>query len=325
MNFFVLFIVILSAFCSHYLTRLLIPLLRIRTLDIPNDRSSHITPTPSGGGTVFVFLYLLASIIHLYFLEYDSSSLFTQCLLFPVLALPLAIVGFIDDRFSLPSYCRFIVQICTSLLIIYHSQLSAQAAPLVFFFLVISVVGIINFTNFMDGLDGLVAGCMTVAISAAAIELSPPSTVYVLLGSLLGFLSFNWSPAKIFMGDVGSTFLGAFFSHLVLLSSSWTQAFSILLLSTPLLSDAVICIFRRLRAGQPIFKAHSLHLFQRLYQAGLSHSMVSFIYILASLLLAIALVFGDISHLLICVLIELLAGYFLDKYVAVPFALSSDS
>ena len=113
MNFFVLFIVILSAFCSHYLTRLLIPLLRIRTLDIPNDRSSHITPTPSGGGTVFVFLYLLASIIHLYFLEYDSSSLFTQCFLFPVLALPLAIVGFIDDRFSLPSYCRFIVQICT--------------------------------------------------------------------------------------------------------------------------------------------------------------------------------------------------------------------
>ena len=134
--------------------------------------------------------------------------------------------------------------------------------------LVIAVTAVINFTNFMDGLDGLVAGCMVVTIATLSITLGAPWPLWALVGSLLGFLLWNWSPAKVFMGDVGSTFLGAIFAGLVLQAPTWQQSFCFLLLSTPLLADAFFCVFRRLFAGQRVFEAHRLHLFQRLHQAG---------------------------------------------------------
>ena len=102
----------------------------------------------------------------------------------------------------------------------------------VFVLLVIAVTAVINFTNFMDGLDGLVAGCMTVIISALAVDLAAPWSMWALLGSLIGFLVWNWSPAKVFMGDVGSTFLGAVFAGLVLQAPSWSRM-SYLLVATP--------------------------------------------------------------------------------------------
>ena len=79
------------------------------------------------------------------------------------------------------------------------------------------------------------------------------------------------------MGDVGSTFLGAVFAGLVLQASSLSDAFSYLLVATPLLADACLCVPRRMLAGQRVFKAHRLHLFQRLNQAGWPHSRVSLI------------------------------------------------
>ena len=144
-----------------------------------------------------------------------------------------------------------------------------------FSFLLLSVTAVINFINFMDGLDGLVAGCMAVSISALGLLISSDLSTWALVGSLLGFLFWNWSPAKVFMGDVGSTFLGAIFAGLVLQASTWHQALGFLFVSTPLLGDALICVLRRLVAGHCIFQAHRLHLFQRLHQAGWSHSRVS--------------------------------------------------
>jgi len=143
------------------------------------------------------------------------------------------------------------------------------------------------------------------------------------VGSLLGFLFWNWSPAKVFMGDVGSTFLGAIFALLVLQASSWPEALAMLLVATPLLGDACLCVPRRMMAGQQVFQAHRLHLFQRLHQAGWPHARVSTFYISATVLLATAFLWGGLSWVIALAVVELLIGVWLDQKVAVPFAVAS--
>ena len=215
------------------------------------------------------------------------------------------------------------MQLATALLVILVSPLPLPllALPL----LLIAVTAVINFTNFMDGLDGLVAGCMFVAIAALAIALGAPLPVWALVGSLLGFLLWNWSPAKVFMGDVGSTFLGAVFAGLVLQAKSWPEALVLLMVATPLLGDACLCVPRRLLAGQRVFQAHRLHLFQRLHQAGWPHARVSSLYIAGTAVLAAALLAGGWLWVVGLAVVELFVGYWLDRHVAVPFAVASQS
>ena len=296
-----------------------IPYLRRRLMDHPNARSSHISPTPRGGGLAFVLVSVLASVIALFRAEL-STAFFDGLLL---LVLPLAFVGFLDDRHNLPSGLRFGVQLFTALPIILVSPLPITwtALPL----LLIAVTALINFTNFMDGLDGLVAGCMFVAISTTAIALSLPWSIWALAGALFGFLVWNWSPAKVFMGDVGSTFLGAVFAGLVLQATSWSEGLGCLLVASPLLGDAFFCVPRRLLAGQRVFQAHRLHLFQRLHQAGWSHARVSLTYIAATSILAVGMLSGGWPYVLGLSVLELLAGVWLDQWVAVPFAIASKS
>ena len=127
------------------------------------------------------------------------------------------------------------------------------------------------------------------------------------------------------MGDVGSTFLGAVFAGLVLQAPSWPQALGCLLVATPLLGDACLCVLRRLLVGQRVFEAHRLHLFQRLYQAGWSHSRVSLTYIAATAFLAVAIIVGGWPWVFILAVSELLLGVWLDQRVAVPFSVASKS
>jgi UDP-N-acetylmuramyl pentapeptide phosphotransferase/UDP-N-acetylglucosamine-1-phosphate transferase len=187
------------------------------------------------------------------------------------------------------------------------------------------IVAVINFTNFMDGLDGLVAGCMAVALAAAALQLAAPLPIWALVGSLLGFLIWNWSPAKVFMGDVGSTFLGALFAGLVLQATTWPEALGLLLVATPLLGDAFLCVPRRLLAGQRVFDAHRLHLFQRLHQAGWPHARVSSVYIAGTAVLAVALLAGGWPWVVGLSVVELFVGFWLDRHVAVSFTVASQS
>jgi Fuc2NAc and GlcNAc transferase len=311
----------LGGAASWWLLRAFIPYLRRRLLDHPNSRSSHEQPTPRGGGVAFVLVAIFACVLG------SISSSFTTPLSAPMLALPLGLVGLLDDRYNLPATWRYAVQLATALSAILVSPLmppSLTGLPLLVL-LMIAVTAVINFTNFMDGLDGLVAGCMAVAIAAAAIQLSAPWPIWALVGALLGFLLWNWSPAKVFMGDVGSTFLGAVFAVLVLQAPSWLEALALLLVATPLLGDACLCLTRRLLAGQRVFNAHRLHLFQRLHQAGCPHACVSSLYIAASVVLAIVLMFGSLPWLLTLASVEILIGLWLDQHVAVPFAVASRS
>ena len=322
-------VVLLAACCSFLLLRVLIPQLRCLLLDEPNSRSSHRQPTPRGGGISFVAVSSLSSFIALF-----SGDGFPTAVL-PLLSFPLAFVGLVDDRHNLPSLWRYGVQLFTAALILGVSPLVKERVPaliagnwlitLALIFLVIAITAVINFTNFMDGLDGLVGCCMLVSIAAVAFSLKAPWSIWALVGSLLGFLFWNWSPAKVFMGDVGSTFLGALFAGLVLQAPTWSDAFNYLLAATPLLGDAFFCVLRRLIARQRVFQAHRLHLFQRLHQAGWSHARVSLIYLASTVLLAVAMLAGGWLWLFILVFAELFLGIWLDQRVAVPFAMASKS
>ena len=301
-----------SALACWLLLRGLIPQLRQRLLDQPNSRSSHHQPTPRGGGVAFVLVAVVASLLALGSGERSATATL------PLLALPLALVGFLDDRHNLPASWRYGVQLATALVLVLLSPLPWPwlALPL----LLITATAVINFTNFMDGLDGLVAGCMAVTLGALAFKVSAPLPLWALVGALLGFLLWNWSPAKVFMGDVGSPFLGAVFAGLVLQAPSWPETLGSLLVATPLVADACLCVPRRLKAGQPVFQAHRLHLFQRLHQAGWSHGQVAGLYISATAASAIALLWGGWQAVLTLAAVELLVGLWLDQRVAVPFA-----
>ena len=313
-----LFSLLLSVFLSWFLLFFLIPYLRSYFLDIPNNRSSHSSPTPRGGGLVFVFVSAVTFILSLLI---SPDIAFTSPFIYgPLLALPLALAGFIDDFRDLASSSRFLVQCATALVLIFISPLP----NLVLFspFFVFAITGLINFTNFMDGADGLLAGCMVLAFITLSITLDVPWTVWSLIGSLLGFLLWNWTPAKVFMGDVGSTFLGAVFLLFSLQADSWVQAIGLVFVLTPIFADAFICVVRRFICGHSIFQAHRLHLYQRIHQAGYSHSFISFLYILGTLITSIAFLFGGLPAVLILAFVEILVGVWLDRHLAVPFSLA---
>ena len=320
-------VVLLAAALSFLLLRALIPQLSRRLLDEPNARSSHRKPTPRGGGIVFVAVTSASAAM-----TFLSAQGLPAAAL-PLLAAPLAVVGLLDDRHNLPATWRYGVQLLTAAVVLGLSPLVQSVGLFVasgswlllpaLGLLLIAVTAVINFTNFMDGLDGLVAGCMAVTIAALATDLIAPWSLWALVGSLLGFLIWNWSPAKVFMGDVGSTFLGAVFAGLVLQAASWTEAFGYLLVATPLLGDACLCIPRRWLAGQRVFQAHRLHLFQRLHQAGWSHARVTLTYIAATALLAVAMLAGGWPWAFSLACVELLLGVWLDQRVAVSFAVAS--
>ena len=325
MLFYIFPAVALSAIAAWTIQHLLLSSLRRWLLDQPNARSSHSQPTPRGGGVVFVIVAALTSSISCLGAVFGQSVLPVSQLFIvalPLLALPVAVVGFFDDRHNLPAILRYWIQLATSLLMLLVSPLSLPfwSLPL----LLIALTAVINFTNFMDGLDGLVTGCMAVAIASVGFALAAPWPLWALVGSLLGFLPWNWSPAKVFMGDVGSTFLGAVFAGLVLQASSWQRAFGYLLVASPLLADACLCVIRRLLDGQRVFQAHRLHLFQRLHQAGWPHARVSFTYIVATAFLAVAMLAGGWPWVFSVAVTELFIGVWLDQRFAVPFTVASD-
>ena len=134
------------------------------------------------------------------------------------------------------------------------------------------------------------------------------------------FLYFNWSPSKIFMGDIGSLFLGTFLVSLIYSNtSSYVGVFKILLLCSPLFLDAIVCIFRRLINKKNIFNSHKSHLYQRLVSNGMNHSKVSIIYILSIALLSIFYIYFNLIYLCIFSGIVFLIGLYLEKNFALEF------
>ena len=232
-------------------------------LDQPNARSSHVRPTPRGGGLAFVLPALFLS----------PSALL-------IIPLPLALVGLVDDRRGLPVRLRLLVQLLTGVALALQAGWSLPVALLA----AVPAAALINAVNFMDGLDGLVASCLALWLVLAALLLPAPS-LGLLAAALLGFLVWNWSPARLFMGDVGSTYLGAVLAGGLLMAAQRvvtgagsSALMALALVALPLLADAFSCLLRRLLAGQRLWQAHRLHLYQRLQRAGWSHRRVAGLY-----------------------------------------------
>jgi Fuc2NAc and GlcNAc transferase len=252
--------------------------------DIPNDRSSHTQVTPRGGGIGFIVAFAIMSIL--------TRETYPLPLPYFWLSLaPLIAVGILDDRFNISSLVRYLIQLGTASIMVY--QLHAFPQPWLTSFgtvgtivaIGLTVIGItagINFYNFMDGLDGLVSGVTVVQLGFLAVW-GNISALWLLVASLLGFIWWNWSPAKIFMGDAGSTFLGATIAIVLLNESDPLRAW----ITLPLMADAIYTIIRRLQRGENITQAHRSHIYQRLQQSGLSHAVVAGIYIAATAIVGI--------------------------------------
>ena len=306
--------IILFSFSSFILSwcllKISLPYLIKNVIDKPNHRSSHELPKPSGGGLSFVISGVVMSLFNGNFL--------------PMICMPLAFIGFMDDLIGLTRILRFSTQLFTVSLIVYDAQfmdnfreLEKPTYFLLLILLIIIGIAIVNFINFMDGVDGLVAGSMILIFLLGSIFISNSYLLFV--GSLLAFLLWNWSPSKVFMGDGGSTFLGALFFSLLLHSSSLFELVKIFIVSSPLLLDAFICVLRRFINNQKIFNPHSSHLYQRLYQAGWNHSSVAILYITCILTLSISMIIGNFALMVYLLLIQFFIGFFLDQKVAIPF------
>lgn len=317
----------LSVTVTALLLRYILHYLKRWFLDQPNSRSSHIHPTPRAGGSSFVFVISIASAIGLLF--------HPDCFIFyHVLALlPLSLIGLLDDFKGVSAIVRYCIQLFTALFLVLYSSFfynsiyspfhdSPLNLLLLLVILIFIITAIINFSNFMDGLDGLFAGSMLVAFCTYALNNSDQWFSWVVVGALSGFLYYNWSPAVVFMGDTGSTYLGALYSILALSSSSLIDFIGLLLVITPLLADPLICIIFRLGSSQNIFKPHKQHLYQRLQQSGLSHHVVACIYMLATAFLGLLFLFTNLLFLSLGSVFVIIVGLYLNRYYAIPYSFS---
>lgn len=268
---------------------------RRQILDHPNERSSHAMPTPRGGGLAIVLIVTGTG------LWFASEAKLNHTLIYILCGLVIAWLGWRDDVHSLPTRVRFAVQALVAAVSIYGlgyfkvvtipllGELHLGVMGIIITFL--WIVGLTNAYNFMDGIDGIAGG---VALSAALGWMWLSSNMQnhfvfwialsIAAGSL-GFLGHNWSPAKIFMGDVASTFLGYSFAVLPLLSAD--ESGDALMLGTLLMwtfiMDTAVTFIRRALKREKVFSAHRTHLYQRLVIGGYQHATISSLYIFLTL------------------------------------------
>jgi UDP-N-acetylmuramyl pentapeptide phosphotransferase/UDP-N-acetylglucosamine-1-phosphate transferase len=269
---------------------------RRQILDHPNERSSHSMPTPRGGGLAIVILVIGTG------LSFAKEAALSHALIYLVCGLVIAYLGWRDDVHSLSPRVRFAVQGLVAVVSIYglgyfksvtiplFGELGLGVAGAIITFM--WIIGLTNAYNFMDGIDGIAGG---VALAGGlgwmllATNAHSPFAFGIALAtaaSSLGFLAHNWSPARIFMGDVASTFLGYTFAVLPLLSSD--KSGDALMLGTLLMwtfiLDASVTFFQRAFRRENVFTAHRTHLYQRLVIGGYSHAAISTLYISLTLL-----------------------------------------
>jgi UDP-N-acetylmuramyl pentapeptide phosphotransferase/UDP-N-acetylglucosamine-1-phosphate transferase len=262
-------------------------------LDVPNSRSSHSLPTPRGAGIGFVITVLILGTV----LTTRVSPHSAIALRYAAAALALlAIVGWLDDRFSLSALPRLGVHILAAATVV---LLVNRVAPLPGFanlpWLLLWgfwTVSSINIVNFMDGIDGMV-GTQALVYGLFLYSLMPGGSLASLFGlmlafSSLGFLIWNWAPARIFMGDVGSGPLGMILVVAGALAvAAGMSPLLVFLPLFPLFFDALATVIHRVRRGEKLTEAHRSHLYQRLVQGSIGHAAVSASYGVAAALGAV--------------------------------------
>ncbi len=272
--------------------------LRSDFLDIPGQRSSHTVPTPRGGGIAIVFSSGLAAIAFSLLLPSWMERSFVYAV---IGAGVVAIVSWFDDIHSLSWQVRLLAHACAATMFaIAAGPITTISIPFVvrvtlwwsagLLISLLWVVGLTNAYNFMDGIDGIAAGQAIAAGAGWALigwnmhQGALAMAGLTLAASSAGFLIHNWPPASVFMGDVGSAFLGYSFAALTLIAARLDPVllWCGVLMVWPFLFDTVLTFFRRLQRGERVFSAHRSHLYQRLVISGMTHGQVSLIYTAAA-------------------------------------------
>lgn len=272
----------------------------LRLVDAPNHRSSHVQPTPRSGGLGIVSAGLVSG----GWLVLEQAPVDAQLCVVIALSLLIAVVGLWDDIRPLSATVRFGVQVavCGGLLVVLGDMtpalnpLSLTEKEGVAFgawifpaLLLLAGVWWINLFNFMDGIDGLAGQQAVFMLVAAAVgvaighpeAMSHPVWLWMLClaAATVGFLFLNWPPARIFMGDVGSTYLAfmiVFFS-LASVFAGWLSYPVWLILAALFVTDATVTLVRRMVQGERWHEAHRTHAYQRLARRLGGHRPVTFL------------------------------------------------
>lgn len=260
--------------------------LRSSMLDIPNERSSHVVPTPRGGGIAIALTVLGAMPV---FWRVLPDQRWAVCGLL-VSGLLVAGIGFLDDRYGLSARVRVVVHFTAASWLLFcvggdirmelwSINMSRISMPV----FAIGLVWCTNLFNFMDGIDGFAgAQAFVASITVATIGLVHGDSLLtgvmlVAAGASAGFLFWNWPPAKIFMGDCGSGFLGFLFGAIVIIGlakGSVTLASGMMVMPVFVI-DATLTLLRRIVTGEPWYKPHRSHAYQLATQMGASHLQVT--------------------------------------------------
>jgi UDP-N-acetylmuramyl pentapeptide phosphotransferase/UDP-N-acetylglucosamine-1-phosphate transferase len=265
---------------------------RHRFVDRPGARSSHTQPTPTGGGFPALVVFLATTVVAVVLGAVSGGPRLWAAAL---CAIALGLLGLIDDARDLPRSLRYGVHVLVAAAIVYwvgHPGASTGLPAMgAFVASVLVVTALINTFNFMDGIDALVGGTGVVIVAFLAALTHDP--VWILLAaSFSGFLVFNLPPARIFMGDAGSTTLGGLVGVAVL-SGRASLELRHLVIFVPLIGDSVYTITQRLIHRENIFRSHHSHVYQRLLRAGHSHARISGCYGGATFALGLIAVCGN--------------------------------
>ena len=270
----------------------------LRIIDQPNPRSSHVDPVPRAGGVAIV-ITTYAGVGIFFWLQGELPTAFFQISGIAIAATILGFAGLLDDLGRLKSFKYKLALQALGCCALFPFGLVMETLPvpvlgeislgwLGYPITILWILGLTNIFNFMDGLDGLAAGT-AVVVAALMVMLTeggvpgPSGTIYFVLSvSTLGFLIFNFPRAQIFLGDVGSQFLGFVFAAVAVLAADYDPA-RVPILVMPLLFfhfifDTFFTFCRRFLAREIVTQAHKSHLYQLLNQAGQSHPRVSTIH-----------------------------------------------
>lgn len=302
-------------------------------MDAPDARKVHKGPMPRIGGlAIYVgFMAAMAFMLDFAQLPAEIANGMVGLLLGATI---IVIIGLIDDYKNLPAKVKLVGQILAACVVVYfdvridvitdpfgdYLYLEYLAAPATIFW----IVGLTNTVNLIDGLDGLAAGVSTIAsITIMLVALQENVMIVALVtaslaGAALGFLKYNFNPARIFMGDTGSMFLGFVLATISVIGAVKCTAtialiVPILALGLPIM-DTTFAIIRRYRGGVPIFKPDKGHLHHRLLDLGFSQRQaVLLMYVISALLGLSAVVLNEVSGgmsiaIVLCVLLVVFLG-----------------
>lgn len=281
--------------------------LRVGALDHPDARKTHRQAMPLlGGVAVYLSFWAAAALaLHLYGGSYQFRGLFWGSTL-------ILLLGIYDDLKGLSYQAKFAGQFAAVLILLFYNikiefiTLPFHEITFLGVFIIpltlLWVVGLTNAVNLIDGADGLAAGVSAIAalvmfaLTRGELQLIPLLTL-ILAGAALGFLPYNFSPARIFLGDAGSLFLGFMLSVLAIIGVTKQAAFTtlfipVLILGLPI-TDTVYAMWRRFRNRRSIFKPDNGHIHHRLLDLGLSTRQTVFVLYFCSVYFGLAAIIFD--------------------------------